>query len=138
MVYHFYMDSIFTRIIKGEIPAHYIYQGKEAVALLDIRPIQPGHTLVVPKKQIGSFLEMNPGDFKDLMSTAQMVAQHIQATLGSKRVVLNIDGSDTPDHVHIHLVPINNPEDSHREGRMEEEPDHAALSLMANKLRIEN
>jgi histidine triad (HIT) family protein len=132
------MDSIFTKIINGQIPAHYVYQGKDAVAFLDIHPIRPGHTLVVPKKQIGSYIEMSPGDFKDLMGTAQMIAGHIKKTLGCKQVVLNIDGSDTPDHVHVHLVPINEPEDSHREGRMEEEPDHQSLSLMARKLKIEN
>jgi histidine triad (HIT) family protein len=132
------MDSIFTKIINGQIPAHYVYQGKDAVAFLDIHPIRPGHTLVVPKKQVGSFIDMSPGDFKDLMETSQMIAGHIQKILGCMRVVINIDGSDTPDHVHVHLVPINEPEDSHRDGRMEEEPDHRSLSLMAQKLNIEN
>ena len=138
MVYHFVMDSIFTKIINGQIPAHYVAQEKDYVAFLDIHPIRPGHTLVVPKKQIGSYIDMSSGDFKDLMGAAQRIAKHIQVTLGCKRVVLNIDGSDTPDHVHIHLVPINNPEDSHREGRMEEEPDHDSLRQMAQRLILEN
>ena len=132
------MDSVFTKIINGEIPGHYIYRGDKSVAFLDIRPIRPGHTLVVPKKQIGSYLEMKPEDLRDLVTDAQKIAIHIQKVLGCKQVVLNIDGSDTPDHVHIHLVPINNPEDSHREGRMEEEPDHDALRKMANKLKLDD
>ena len=110
---------------------------KDFVAFLDIHPIRPGHTLVVPKKQVGSYLEMDGSDFKDLMDVSRKIAKHIKETLGCKQVVLNIDGSDTPDHVHIHLVPIDGPEDSHREGRMEEEPDHDSLRAMAQKLKIE-
>ena len=131
-------DSVFTKIINGEIPAHFIVKEKDFVAFLDIHPIRPGHTLVVPKKQVGSFLEMDGSDFKDLMDVSRKIAKHIKETLGCKQVVLNIDGSDTPDHVHIHLVPINNPEDSHREGRMEEEPDHDSLRAMAQKLKLES
>lgn len=135
MIYDVCMDSVFTKIINGEIPGHRIYEDKHVIAILDIHPIRPGHTLVIPKKQIGSFVELKPGEFKDLMEVSQQIAKHIQGILGCKRVVLNIDGSDTPEHMHFHLVPINDPEDSHREGRMEEAPDHEALAKMAQKLK---
>jgi histidine triad (HIT) family protein len=130
-------DSIFTKIINGEIPAHRIYENRHVLAILDIHPIRAGHTLVIPKKQIGSYLEMDKGDFIELMEASQYIAKHIQEVLGCKIVVLNIDGSDTPDHVHVHLVPINQPEESYREGRMEEDPDHDSLRAMAQKLKLE-
>lgn len=131
-------DSIFTQIINGEIPAHRVYEDRDIIAFLDIHPIRAGHTLVVPKKQVGSFVDMDDDDFKQLMATAQKIAKHIQGVIGSKRIVLNIDGSDTPDHVHVHLVPINHPDDSYRAGRMDEEPDHDSLRDIAQKLKIEN
>ena len=68
-------DSVFTKIINGEIPAHFIVKEKDFVAFLDIHPIRPGHTLVVPKKQVGSYLEMDGSDFKDLMDVSRKIAK---------------------------------------------------------------
>ncbi len=131
----FMEDSIFTRIIKGQIPAHRVYEDKNVIGILDIHPIQPGHTLIIPRKQIDHFTDMKEGDFKDLMNAAHKVAKHIKNTLGTERIVLRIEGFDVA-HVHVHLVPVNQEHESYREGRLTEEPDHDSLRAMAKKLYI--
>lgn len=129
-------DSIFTKIINGEIPAHRVYEDDDTIGFLDIHPIQPGHTLIVSKKQIEQFTEMGKNDFQDIMQVSQKFAKHMQAQLGCQRVVLRIEGFDVP-HVHVHLIPCNHAHDSFREGRENEEPDHNSLRKMAQKLKFE-
>lgn len=130
-------ESIFSKIIRGEVPAYRIYEDEKTIAFLDIHPIQPGHTLVVPKRQIDSFIDLKDSEFADLMIVAQKIAKHLKQTLGCKRVVLNIDGFDVP-HVHIHLVPVNKSNENHREGRMSEDVDHEALRSIQQLLTIQN
>ena len=129
------MDTIFTRIIRGEIPAHRVYEDGDFLGFLDIHPIQPGHTLIVTKKQVEQFTELGSKDFENLMSTAREYARHMQKILDCKRVVLRIEGFDVP-HVHVHLIPCNHEHDSYREGRDKEEPNHDDLRKMAEKLRV--
>lgn len=128
------MDSIFTRIIRGEIPAHRVYEDDDYLAFLDIHPIQTGHTLLVTKKQVEQFTDLSERDFKNLMGKAHELAQHMQKVLGCKRVVVRLEGFDVP-HVHVHLIPCNHEHDSFRAGRENEEPDHDALRKTTEKLR---
>jgi histidine triad (HIT) family protein len=79
-------DSIFTKIIKGEIPCHKIYEDDQVIAILDIHPITPGHTLVIPKKQIKQFTKLEPEDYSYLMAVSQLVAQKVQSVTGCLRV----------------------------------------------------
>lgn len=126
-------DSIFTKIIKGEIPCHKVYEDDTTIAFLDIHPVQPGHTLVVFKQQVAQFTDMNQTDFSAYMSTVQMIAQHLQRKTAAHRIVMRFEGFDVP-HVHAHLIPCEKEGDSYRAGREKDEPDHEALASVAQGL----
>lgn len=125
--------SIFTRIINGEIPCHKIFEDEKTIAFLDIHPTQPGHTLVVIKRQVEQFTDLTDEEFAHITAVSKKIASHLQQKLGSHRIVMKFEGFDVP-HVHAHLIPCMRPDDSYREGRELEEPDHAALAVMAEKL----
>ena len=74
-------DSIFTKIIKGEIPCHKVYEDEQTLAFLDIHPVQPGHVLVVPKAQIASLWELDDATYQAVMATTRQVARRCQQVL---------------------------------------------------------
>lgn len=127
-------ESIFTKIINGEIPCHKIYEDEHTFAFLDIHPTQPGHTLVIPKQQIASMWEMPTDAYHQLWDSAQKIAKHIQPIMGTARVGVMVVGFGVP-HVHVHLVPINHSSEL-KEAPQDTEPDHEALAALAEKLRF--
>lgn len=104
------MPTIFTRIITGEIPSHKIWEDEQFFAFLDINPIQPGMTLLVPKQEISDGFEMNEETYTAWMLAAKKLVPAIKAAAGSERVGLVIEGLEVP-HAHIKLIPISNPGD---------------------------
>jgi histidine triad (HIT) family protein len=128
-------DSIFTRIIKGEIPCHKIYEDELTFAFLGIHPVQPGHTLVIPKKQIEFVWDVPPADYQALMATVQKVALQLRDKLGVKFVGSQVIGVDVP-HAHVHLIPFNTPEEYHVHPDLTADPDNAALAAMAERLKF--
>lgn len=127
-------DSIFTKIIKGEIPCHKVYEDEKVIAFLDIHPQQPGHTLVIPKEQIDLLWDL-PGETYDyLWQTAKKIAIHMGEAIG-KRIGVHVEGTGVP-HAHIHLVPFTNTDEFLRHPDMSAEPDHTALAAMAERLRL--
>lgn len=126
-------DSIFIKIINGEIPCHKVYEDEHTLAFLDIHPVQPGHTLVIPKKQIEFVWDVPPAEYQALMSTVQKVALQLREKLGVKYVGSQVIGVDVP-HAHVHLIPFNTPEEYHQHPDMTADPDHDALAAMASKL----
>lgn len=100
------MASVFTRIIKGELPGRFVWRDDRAVAFLTIAPIKPGHTLVVPVQEVDHWIDLAP-DLRDhLMGVAQGVGQAIQRAFRPMRVGMAIVGIEVP-HVHLHLVPMD-------------------------------
>jgi len=100
-------DSIFTKIIRGEIPANKIYEDELTLAFLTIAPIQPGHTLVIPKKQIDHLWDLSDEDYQAVMATAKKVAQHMRRVFPDKaRIGVKVVGEEVP-HAHVHLIPFN-------------------------------
>ena len=97
--------SLFTRIVKGEIPCHKILENEKYLAFLDIRPINPGHTLVITKKEIDYIFDVEDELLSGLMVFAKQVAKMIQKEVPCKKVGIMVAGLEVP-HVHIHLVPI--------------------------------
>jgi histidine triad (HIT) family protein len=97
--------TIFTRIIKGEIPSVKILEDDRYYAFLDIRPINPGHTLVVPKLEVDSLWDASPELLAGLLPFAQKAAKAIQAATGCTRVGVLVAGFEVP-HAHVHLVPV--------------------------------
>lgn len=128
-------DSIFTKIIKGEIPCHKVYEDDKTLAFLDIHPAQPGHTLVVPKAQIDHIWDVDDDDYTALCLSAKKVAQRLRQVLGTARVGVRVEGFDVP-HAHIHLIPINSGAEFKQYGDHSESPDHEALAPMAAKLKF--
>ncbi|HPR10592.1 MAG TPA: HIT family protein [Candidatus Saccharibacteria bacterium] len=128
-------DSIFTKIIKGEIPCHKVYEDTKTIAFLDIYPIQPGHVLVVPKIQVDHFDDLSPEDYAALFNTVQKVAKQVKSALSATRACLRVEGFDVP-HAHVHVIPCNVANDFYNANRMQQEPDHARLAAMAQKLYI--
>ena len=126
-------ESIFSKIIKGEIPSHKIYEDDDVFAFLDIRPITPGHTLVIPKKQVEFVWDLSPEDYAKLTAAVQKVALHLRETLGVPYVGEQIIGVDVP-HAHAHLIPFTEAIEFHQEADQSIEPDHAALAKVAELL----
>lgn len=129
------VDSIFTRIIKGEIPCHKIYEDDQTFAFLDIHPVQPGHTLVVPKKQIEFVWDLAPQDYQAVMATVHKLANHLKETLQTPYVGVQVIGVDVP-HAHVHLIPFSTVAEFRYRPDMDAEPDHAALAELAAKLAL--
>ena len=100
------MASLFTRIIKGEIPAHKILENEKYLAFLDIRPVSPGHTLVIPKQEIDYIFDIEDGLLEGLMIFAKKVARAIKSTVPCQKIGVMVAGIEVP-HAHIHLIPIH-------------------------------
>ena len=98
-------DSIFTKIIKEEIPCHKIEENEHFIAFLDIMPLKKGHTLVVPKVQVDYIFDLEDQTLGDLMIFAKKVAKKIEATISCKRMGVAVIGLEVP-HAHIHLIPL--------------------------------
>jgi histidine triad (HIT) family protein len=127
-------DSIFTKIIKGEIPAYKVYEDDKTLAFLDIHPVQPGMTLVVSKTQAATFMDLSDEDYRALWQTVKRVAKRLhEAYPGKKRIGLQVEGLDVP-HVHVKLFPINTGQEFRTAPDLTAEPDHKALAALAEKL----
>ena len=100
------MSSIFTRIVKGEIPAHVVAENDQFLAFLDVFPIAKGHTLVIPKKEIDYIFNVDDDVYKDLWLFAKKVALKVGKAIPCERVGIAVIGLEVA-HAHIHLVPIN-------------------------------
>jgi len=99
------MPSIFTRIILGEVPCEKILENDRFFAFLDIRPIAPGHTLVVPKAEIDNFFSLDAWDLEGMLPFAKKVADALAKAVPCRRVGMMVAGFEVP-HAHLHLVPL--------------------------------
>ncbi len=129
-------DSIFTKIIKGEIPAHKVYEDDLTIAFLDIHPIQPGHTLVVPKNPTEQLWDATDEDYRAVMATVKKLALKLKGVMATEHVGIEVVGVDIP-HAHVHIVPFNTVGEFRTIPDMTKEPDHQALSELAKKIQIE-
>lgn len=126
-------DSIFTKIVKGEIPCHKIYEDAKTLAFLDINPTQPGHTLVIPKRQVEFVWDLGDSDYGALMSACKKVAIQLRSKLGVRFVGVKVIGEEVP-HAHIHLIPFDQASQYFDHRPAAAVPDHQALAEMAKKL----
>ena len=104
------MSSIFTAIIKGEIPCYKVAEDEHYFAFLDINPVQIGHTLVIPKKEVDVLFEMDDETYNGLFSFSKRVAAAIKKSFDCNRVGMSVVGLEVP-HAHIHLMPISSLDD---------------------------
>lgn len=100
------MSSIFTKIIKGEIPSYKVAENDNYIAFLDAFPLVEGHTLVVPKKEVDKIWDLDKETYLGLMDFAYDIAQGMEKVIPCLRVGVAVVGLEVP-HVHVHLVPLN-------------------------------
>ena len=104
------MASIFSRIVAGEIPSYKVAEDDKHYACLDISPVAPGHTLVIPKKEVDYLFDLADDEYESLQLFAKRVAAAMKSALPCKRIGVAVMGLEVP-HAHIHLVPINKESD---------------------------
>lgn len=100
------MATIFSRIVAGEIPSYKVAEDENNYAFLDINPVAPGHTLVIPKKEVDYIFDLNDEDYTSLQLFAKRVAEAMKRAVPCSRIGVTVMGMEVP-HTHIHLIPIN-------------------------------
>lgn len=98
--------TIFSKIIAGEIPSYKIAEDEQFYAFLDIRPLQAGHTLVVPKREVDYIFDMEDKELQDMIVFSKKIAIAIKKAIPCERIGIAVIGLEVP-HCHIHLSPIN-------------------------------
>ncbi|WP_226704340.1 HIT family protein [Microbulbifer elongatus] len=126
------MASIFTQIINGDLPGHFIWRDEVAVAIMTIAPIKPGHCLVIPVQEINHWDDVPEDVSAHLMAVASKVAKAQKHVYSPKRVGVMVAGIEVP-HTHYHLVPINQIADLDFSLQQQAEPE--VLAAEAAKLR---
>lgn len=129
-------DSVFTKIIKGELPCHKVYEDELTLALLDIYSPVEAKTLVISKKQVDHFVDLPDEDYLAVWQTVKKVSLRLKEVTGKDRVGVMVEGTDVP-HTHIHLIPFDAEEDFlSKSSKSIQDPDHDKLSKIAEKLRF--
>ena len=129
------MASVFTRIIRGELPARFVWQDKRCVVFLSNRPLRPGHSLVVPRDEVDHWLDVEPSLLTHLTATARVIGRAQMAAFHPARVGMMIAGLEVP-HLHIHVVPIRGMHDLDF-GNQEPNPDPDMMDAAAAAIRRE-
>lgn len=135
------MATIFTKIMARELPGRFVYEDNECAAFLTIEPLTPGHTLVVPRREIDHWLDLTPDELNHLMHVAQRVGRAIEEVYRPEKVGVIIAGLEVP-HVHIHVTAIHEVHDLEF-SRVERNPDpgdldEAGLLITAALARVES
>jgi histidine triad (HIT) family protein len=100
------MSSIFSKIVKGEIPSYNIAETADCIAFLDVNPLAQGHTLVIPKREVDYLFDLEDEQYLSLLLFSKKVARAIKKAVPCKKVGVAVIGLEVP-HAHVHLVPIN-------------------------------
>ena len=101
------MSSIFSKIVRNELPSFNVYENESHIAFLDINPLKIGHTLVIPKKEIDYIFDISSKEYDELWNFAKIVAKGMRKVIECERISIVVMGLDVP-HAHIHLIPFNN------------------------------
>lgn len=127
------MPTIFSRIIAGEIPCYKIAEDDRHFAFLDINPVTPGHTLVVPKREESYIFNLSDEELAALNLFAKRVAKGLERAVPCKRIGVTVIGLEVP-HAHIHLLPISKEGDmdfSHKQQLPAEEMEALCKAISA-------
>lgn len=104
------MATLFTKILEHQLPGHFVYEDDKCGALLSIAPLRPGHLLVVPRREVDHWLDLEAEEAAHLFAVAQRLGRVLQETFQPRKVGLMIAGLEIP-HAHLHLVPIESEAD---------------------------
>ena len=127
------MASIFTRIIRGEIPCHKVAEDDRYLAFLDINPLREGHTLVFPKVEVDYLFDLDDDVLTGLLPFAKKVARRIKSVVPCARIGVTVIGLEVP-HAHVHLIPIDGVHDMEfSRAKLKMTPE--AMAALAERIR---
>jgi histidine triad (HIT) family protein len=127
-------ESVFTKIIKGEIPCHKVYEDETVIAFLDIAPYTYGHTLVIPKEQTDHLWDVDDELYRNLMDVVKKIAVRQKEVINPPRVGFALEGFAVP-HAHVHVFPLyKGLEETMNE--IVDKPSDEELAEMAKKLKF--
>ncbi len=126
------MGSVFSRIVKGEVPSFRVQENERFLAFLDIRPVTPGHTLVVTKEEVDHFFDMKEELLQEILVFAKPISRALQQVTGCERVAAVVAGFDVA-HAHLHLIPASSMSDLDFRNQASSTPQE--LSEMASKIK---
>jgi histidine triad (HIT) family protein len=127
------MASVFTMIINGDLPGRFVWKDDHCVAFLSINPLAPGHTLVVPRREIDHWIDADDDLLAHLTTVSRTIGAALQEAFAPAKVGMMIAGLEVP-HLHLHLVPINGVHDLDF-SRADPSPDPADLDRAAEAIR---
>ena len=126
-------DSIFTKIINGELPSDKVYEDDKTIAIIPLYPTTEAHVLVIPKLQIDEFMDLPEDEYFALMTSVKKVASRIREVIKPTRVGLKIEGTEVP-HVHVHVLAFDTPAEFVKTPDMSEPPNLEKNKQLAQKL----
>ena len=129
------MSSIFSKIIANEIPCYKIAENEFCFSFLDINPLQKGHVLIVPKKEVDQLFDLEDKTYFELFSLSKTISSAIKKSFNCNRVGMAVIGLEVP-HAHVHLIPINYENDMNfsqpKKSLTSEEFESIASKIIAN------
>ena len=126
-------ETLFTKIINGDIPSHKIYEDDKTFAFLDIHPLAEGHVLVVPKTPAPYLWDLNSEDYQALMATVHKVGKRLRDVMEAEYVGVEVIGVDVP-HAHVHVVQFTTTSQLKRDLDPGHEPNHDLLAKVAKRI----
>jgi histidine triad (HIT) family protein len=129
------MATIFTQIIEGKLPARFVWRDEQCVAFLSNRPLRPGHVLVVPRRDIDHWIDLDPSLLCHVSETAQAIGKAQMAGFAPERIGVMLAGLEVP-HCHFHVVPIRGVHDLDF-GNQDPDPHAAMMDEAAATIRRE-
>lgn len=127
------MPSIFTKIMKNEIPCHKVLEDERYFSFMEIRPLKAGHTLVIPKQEVDYFFDLDEATTNGLMAFCKKVAAAIKKATGCEKVAVVVYGLAVR-HAHVHLIPVDGTP-GELDFRNQRDATQADLAAMATKIR---
>ena len=127
------MPSVFSRVIAGEIPGRFVWKDPDVVAFLTIAPLKTGHTLVVPRREVDHWIDLDPALAAKVFAVSQNVARGVAKAFPCTKVGVIVAGLEVP-HVHVHLVPMSDLGDLDF-ARQDRNPDPRVMDDAAERLR---
>ncbi len=128
------MPSLFTKIIKGDIPCHKVLEDNRFFSFMEIRPLKPGHTLVIPKTEVDYFFDLDATTMNGLMAFCKKVADAIKKATGCEKVAVVVYGLAVR-HAHVHLIPVDGTP-GELDFRNQRDAAPSDLAAMAAKIRV--
>ena len=129
-------ETIFTKIIQGQLPCHKVYEDQNNFAFMDIHPIQPGHVVVAAKTPVESFLDLNQQEAAALWNAVREVSKRLKAVFPDKRIAVVFEGLEVP-HVHAKVYPFSDHAQFMAQPKPDE-PNHQELERIAGLLQEAN